>query len=119
MKNEHLLNLPHAPAAAEVVRKEDFKPRSRAWLNTVWQNWCTYGHEYPQKHTIIFTTLTREAFPDRRCAKHCKRSDKDSNKQHGVKVADVEDSFERSKWPREFVNAALRACVGDKPYVGL
>jgi hypothetical protein len=119
MKTQHLLNLPNAPAAKKVAQEEDFKPSSTAWLNTVWQNWCTYGPEYPQKNTIIFTTLTRQALPDRRCKNHCKGKNKDKLTEHNAKVADGKNAYEKSKWPKEFVDAVLRACVGEKPYAML
>jgi hypothetical protein len=119
MKEYHLLNLPDAPAAPGVALRDGFQPSSSAWLNTVWQNWCTYGPEYSKKDTIIFSTLTREAFPDRRCAAHCKDTNRGNPGGHVHKVQEQQGAFERSKWPREFVDAVLRACVGEEPYAGL
>jgi hypothetical protein len=77
-------------------------------------NWCTFGPGYPQKNTNVFTNLTREALPDRKCTNHCKRP----NRAH-PNVTDAPDAFERAQWPTEFVGAALRACIGGDAYVGL
>jgi hypothetical protein len=113
----HLLNLPKAPKANGLVTgHEGFQPSSSAWLNTVWQNWCTYGPGNFKKDTIVFTNLSREALPDRKCKAHCKRPDKS---QPHPNVVDATNDFERAQWPREFVGAALRACVGQQAYAGL
>lgn len=96
---------------------EGFTASSTAWLNTVWQNWCTYGPSYPQKDTIIFTTLTRGALPNRHCKHHCK--DPKIDGKHENSVYDTNDSYESGQWPQEFVGAVLKACVGHHPYAGL
>jgi hypothetical protein len=114
-----LLNLPDAPRADRVVEEEGFQPRNSAWLNTVWQNWCTYGPGYPQKNTIVFTTLSREDLPNRDCTNHCKCPLNRATGEHKVKVDGRGDPYERSAWPIEFVGAVLRACVGEPPYAGL
>lgn len=120
MKESHLLNLPDRPRAQEVAQKEGFQPSSTAWLNTIYQNWCTYGPGYPKKDTIVFTTLSRTALPDRDCAKHCKCPIREETGRHGAQVAKMSDrAFESAQWPTEFVGAVLRACVGSEPYVGL
>jgi hypothetical protein len=114
-----LLNLPDAPKAAKVAEQEGFQRSSSAWLNTVWQNWCTYGPGYPKKDTIVFTTLSREALPDRHCKTHCKCPIKPTTGRHGTQVAQEGDAYDRAQWPMEFVGAVLRACIGKDPYEGL
>ena len=115
MKENHLINLPDTPKAARVAKQEGFQPSSTAWLNTVWQNWCTYGPSYPQKNTTIFTTLSREALPDRNCTTYCKCPVNRATGKHGTKVATMRNSaraFDSAQWPTEFVGAVLRACAG-------
>lgn len=121
MKETHLINLPNAPKAAEVVRQEGFKASSTAWLNTVWQNWCTYGIQYPEKPTIIFTTLSRTALPPRHCRSKqsdCKVPGPLKGKKHPTIVVNQKE-YESAQWPIEFVGAVMRACVGEEAYAGL
>jgi hypothetical protein len=110
----HLLNLPDTKKGAEVAAKTMFQPSSNAWLNTVFQNWCTYGPGYPQKDSIVFTTLSRQALSDRKCKTHCKCPIRKETGKHGTKVTEMQQkdrALSSAQWPTEFVGAVLRACV--------
>lgn len=110
MKKEHLLNLPNKKAARDIAQQARFRPSKNAWLNTVFQNWCTYGPNSPQKNTVIFTNLPRQVFPDRKCSEKCQRPDM-TKREHVGAVQNQSGAYDRAPWPVEFVGAALQACV--------
>jgi hypothetical protein len=114
-----LLNLPDAKRAQAVAKQEGFQPSSTAWLNIVWQNWCTYGPGYPQKNTIVFTTLSLEALPARKCNIDCRCPVRKASGRHDNQVDEGGDDYARAQWPKEFVGAVLRACIGKEAYAGL
>jgi hypothetical protein len=113
-----LLNLPDAKKAKAVAKQEGFQPSSTAWLNTVWQNWCTYGPGYPQKNTIVFTTLSREALPARKCKIDCRCPVRKATGRHASQVDEGGDDYGRAQWPKEFVGAVLRHALARRHTLG-